>query len=1599
MKYFLLLLVFLLMGKGMLSAQNCGPIPQADNKVYRWCYTPNEGTNWNTSAYKPYIINGMPFRLLFPKGFDSTAVSSKKYPLVIMMHGLGMGGTDNNIQLKIGGQKHLEALNNGSYDGFVMVPQAFGEFWSTPERANVLKFVERAIQDLKVDPYRVQLEGYSAGGEAAWKLAYDNPLVFSAAIVMSVANGNTAKSYAQVLKYTPIWHAQGGRDSQPSPESGAWVAKEFKAIGANYRYSYYHELGHGTWEAMYEEPDFFPFLMRSSMLTIHAQHFKYNFCNGETISGVMGIRKGFEAYEWRKDGSPIGTNAHELSFSQAGSYTVRFKHKGVWSPWSEPLKVQNVGPTATPVPVATGPTALPTLDGRISVTLRAPAGYQDYKWSDGSTGDSLVVEQEGSYTVSVTEPYGCPSAFSAPIQVTFNAVGVLQAPNSLTVGTVSETGLALRWTDNSSDETGFEIYRSRTPDGPWVLAAQLPANTNTYQDRGLNSFTRYFYSIRSVNSKGGSNYLTGSGKTSADAVAPITPANLLVYKTTRNSISLSWNASSDNASSANAIIYEIWANGNVLIGTTSKTTFTVKDLPEKKFFNFTVRAVDQVGNKSAFSNQVTAGTYIDGISYTYYEGALVSVHDMSLLNPVKTGRIPNFNIDIPGRVQDNFAIKFEGSINIPTEGSYSFYTKSDDGSTLSIDGLLVVDNDKKHTSREKLGVVELKAGIHEIKVLYFEETGATEMLEVSWAGPGISKQRIPDAAFTEEFTLPAPPAAPSAVTASALDAQSIQLKWTHSTADSSGIEIYRSTHNNGPFVLVKRLTSATNATYTDLSLEPATTYYYKLRATSLSGESDFAGLNGGGNWVSATTKAGGIPAPTALSANRAAPNAASLKWKDNASSEQGYEVWRGTDGSNFAKIATTAANISSYTDQSVDASTGFHYRVRAIKNTAFSEWSNVAVLTNENKPPVIAGFPTEVVAHEGKSSEITFDLKDPEGDTLQLMSRYLPAFATIEVAGEGKGKIILTPTVKDIGFYSGIQFTASDGILETDITFNIKVLNSEKVSVYVNMGQGAVAGTPWNNTNTAGEQGNKVVITDMLDEYGAQTGYSLTLMDAWSASKPFGETSGNDSGIYPDVVTNSAYIINRGKTARIKVSGLKPNQRYNFVFFGSSIYKSYNGSTRYTIGSETVSLAVQSNIDKTVQINGVKPDGKGEVVISIAGAEDATKGGFLNALVIEQYPDNSKILRPGRLQAHAGSRTQVTLSWTDNSYQEEGFEIWRRTLPSDTFTLLTITDQNATSFLDEGLTANTGYEYKVRAVSNGKFSAYSEAKQASTLMYEVLINTNYTKNMGDPWVNLSQRPTTGYTWYNFENEDLQGTGINLTLDQNFDGNNAYGPDAKGEGIYHDNVIKTFYYTEVGTVAKMRFYGLDDELIYNFRFFAASAFPGGESGVTEYRIGSKKTTLDVENNISNTAVIRDVQPSNGSVVIEVEAGEFARYGFINAMEIEVRDGYKEIKGATPNIFTEEVPELEEDQLNQIATVYPNPAQNLLNIEFIATSAGKCYIQIIDLSGRFVQAQAVTAQEGKNTFTLDLGNMLVSKGMYLVRIKSADFESRVIRFVKH
>jgi len=139
---------------------------------------------------------------------------------------------------------------------------------------------------------------------------------------------------------------------------------------------------------------------------------------------------------------------------------------------------------------------------------------------------------------------------------------------------------------------------------------------------------------------------------------------------------------------------------------------------------------------------------IQGLNYTYYEGDFSNLAALSSLTPLKTDTIPDFSLS-PANTSSNYAISFQGYLNIPNDGLYDFYLNSDDGSNLLIGTSLVVNNDGSHNAQEVHGSIGLKAGKHLITVNYFQQSGAAD-LQVSYSSAGFAKMTIPDSELYRE---------------------------------------------------------------------------------------------------------------------------------------------------------------------------------------------------------------------------------------------------------------------------------------------------------------------------------------------------------------------------------------------------------------------------------------------------------------------------------------------------------------------------------------------------------------------------------------------------------------------------------------------------------------------------------------------------------------------------------------------------------------------------------------------------------------------------------------------------------------------------------
>jgi len=104
----------------------------------------------------------------------------------------------------------------------------------------------------------------------------------------------------------------------------------------------------------------------------------------------------------------------------------------------------------------------------------------------------------------------------------------------------------------------------------------------------------------------------------------------------------------------------------------------------------------------------------------------------------------NWNQEAPAPIinRELFSVRWRGEIEIPATDTYTFTTRSNDGSRIYVNDQLVVNDWGAHVARDTSGTIDLEAGAYPIVVEYMQD-GANANILVSWESSLIPKQPIP----------------------------------------------------------------------------------------------------------------------------------------------------------------------------------------------------------------------------------------------------------------------------------------------------------------------------------------------------------------------------------------------------------------------------------------------------------------------------------------------------------------------------------------------------------------------------------------------------------------------------------------------------------------------------------------------------------------------------------------------------------------------------------------------------------------------------------------------------------------------------------------
>jgi hypothetical protein len=181
-------------------------------------------------------------------------------------------------------------------------------------------------------------------------------------------------------------------------------------------------------------------------------------------------------------------------------------------------------------------------------------------------------------------------------------------------------------------------------------------------------------------------------------------------------------------------------------------------------------------------------------------------------------------------------------------------------------------------------------------------------------------------------------------------------------------------------------------------------------------------------------------------------------------------------------------------------------------------------------------------------------------------------------------------------------------------------------TVYVTFnGTGTTAPAPWNNLDWV--YGLGATWSNFNDDAGVPTNIGMVQPVKVDGLVSPGYNTGNNSGVFPDIVLAQGFGEFPGDTTWVVLNGLDLSKVYDLTLTASLINYPGENSVVYMINGQTCLFNSLNNYTSTLTIHNLAPDGNGQLKLSLTGYPTATFG-LLGAMVVRGY-NPSSILIPG----------------------------------------------------------------------------------------------------------------------------------------------------------------------------------------------------------------------------------------------------------------------------------------------------------------------------------------------------------------------------------
>ena len=969
-------------------------------------------------------------------------------------------------------------------------------------------------------------------------------------------------------------------------------------------------------------------------------------------------------------------------------------------------------------PTALATSGITTTSITLSWTKEANAG--SYRIKGGTKSEWENIDDVATYQFTgltagtqYTLQVQSDSIVGRSIGVSITAYTIPAAPTGLSTSGITTSAITLSWTKS----TGADSYEVN---GGVLSGWTALGDVASYQFTGLSAGTQYTLQVRAKNTSGTS--AAASVSASTISAVPNAPTGLTTSGITTTSITLSWTASTGGTVTR----YEVSTDGSAWTDSGSDTTHTFSGLTANTQYTLRVRAVGGGGNSAVASVQETARSVAPNaptglqtsaittsaitLSWTASTGGAVTRYDVSTdgTNWTNSGSDTTHTFSgLTANTQYTLRVRAVGAGGTSAAASVSASTLAEAPNTptgLTTSGITTTSITLSWTASTGGAVTRYDVSTDgtnwansgsDLTHTFSSLTANTQYtLRVRAVGAGGTSS----AASIQETARAVAPNAPTGLTTSGITQTAITLSWTASTG---GAVTRYDVSTDG----TNWANSGSDLTHTFSSLTANTQYTLRVRAVGAGGTSAVAS-------VQATTGTPAPNAPTGLTTSGITQSAITLSWTKSTGATS-YEVNGG------ALTGWTAlSDVATYQFTGLTAGTQYTLQVRA-KNTGGT--SAAASATARTIPVAPTGLQTSGIT----TSAITLSWTKSAGA------------ASYEVNG---GALSGWTALSDVATYQFTGLTAG-----TQYTLQVRAKNTGGTSAAASASARTIPAAP-TGLQTSGITGNAITLSWTKSTGAASYEVNGGALSGWTdvgdvATYQFTGLSADTQYALQVRAKNTGGTSAAASASARTIAAVAPNAPTGLATSGVTLtWKASTGGTvtRYEVSPNGVEWTnsgsdlthtfsgLTHNVWYRLRLRAVGPGGISPVT-SILFLADTSSSDVGNTNT--PTPTHTPTATPTHTPTHTPTPTptntpqpgvaapntptglttsnitasKITLSWTAST----GGTVTRYEVSTDGSTWTDSGSDLTHTF--SGLTANTQYTLRVRAVGAGGTSAAASA--------------------------------------------------------------------------------------------------------------------------------------------------------------------------------------------------------------------------------------------------------------------------------------------------